>query len=280
MADLVQDWFNVWESRPGTWIIEEPLHDEEVKSYLLPGRERALLIDTGMGVGDIRDVVASITDLPVTVVLSHAHNDHMGGAWQFDNVGIHPSETDDLVTGHSATRLAAWFSDSSMKGSLPPDFQQDGYFIPGKQPTRVFVDGDAIDLGGRTLEVMHAPGHSRGGLVLLDRNDRSLFSTDVVYLRSLYLLNPDSSVPAYIATLARLAALASDLDRLYPSHGPSPIDPGLILSMLDGMRAIAHGRSADTVEVDPEIEGGREDTAGRSQVDIHDFGVFRVLIAR
>ena len=132
-----------------------------------------------MGVGNMRQLVESITDLPQAVLLSHAHNDHMGSAWQFDDVGIHPSEADDLAAGQTARRLAHWFAEPAMKGPLPAGFQPVGYHIPGKQPSCLYVDGDRIDLGGRTLEIMHAPGHSRGGLVLLDRADRTLYSTDV-----------------------------------------------------------------------------------------------------
>jgi len=279
MPELVQDWFRVWEDQPGVWIIEEPLHSEEVKSYLVLGRERAALIDTGMGVGDIRQLVEEITPLPISVIQSHAHNDHIGGAWQFEDVGIHPSEADDLAAGQSAARLANWFADSEMSGPLPSSFNPVGYSIPGKTPTRTYDNGDVVELGGRSLEVIHAPGHSRGGLVLLDRANRALYSTDVVYLRSLYLLNPDSSIPDYVATLERLSGLIPELDRLYPSHGPSPIAPQLILPMLEGMREIAAGRQPDQIEPSPAIEGGRTDVTGRSELRIHEFGEFRVLVA-
>jgi glyoxylase-like metal-dependent hydrolase (beta-lactamase superfamily II) len=279
MPELVQDWFRVWEDQPGVWIIEEPLHSEEVKSYLVLGSERAALIDTGMGVGDIRRLVEGITSVPISVIQSHAHNDHIGGAWQFEDIGIHPSEAEDLAAGQSAARLANWFADSEMSGPLPSGFNSNGYSIPGKRPTRTYGDGDVVELGRRTLEVIHAPGHSRGGLVLLDRANRALYSTDVVYLRSLYLLNPDSSVPDYVTTLERLSELVPELVRLYPSHGPSPISPQLIPQMLDGMRQIAGGRKPDQVEPSPAIEGGRPDVTGRSELRIHEFGEFRVLVA-
>jgi glyoxylase-like metal-dependent hydrolase (beta-lactamase superfamily II) len=279
MPDLVQDWFRVWEDQPGVWVIEEPLHSEEVKSYLVIGSDRAALIDTGMGVGDIRRLVEEITPLPISVIQSHAHNDHIGGAWQFHDVGIHQSEAGDLATGQSAARLTNWFAESELSGSLPPGFNPVGYSIPGKTPTRMYDDGDIVALGGRTLEVIHAPGHSRGGLVLLDLANRTLYSTDVVYLRSLYLLNPDSSIRDYVATLERLSALVPDLDRLYPSHGPSPISPRLIPLMLDAMREIAAGREPDHVEPRPAIEGGRTDATDRSELRFHEFGEFRVLVA-
>ena len=274
MTSLVQDWFRVWKDRPGTWIIEEPLHSEEVKSYLVTGSERAALIDTGMGVGDIRAVVDEITSLPITVVQSHAHVDHIGGAWQFEDVAIHPAEAEAIAQGVEADELTGMFEASALNGPLPAGFQPAGFAIPGKRATRLLADGDVIELGNRSLDVIFAPGHSAGGIVLLDRADRSLFTTDVVYLRSLYLLNEDSSVDDYARTLERFVPLLPAIDRLYPSHGPTPLQPGIIPLMLDGMRSIQGGRKSD----------GRANAAlglpetGDTQIHRFDFADFAVLI--
>lgn len=274
---LVQDWFRVWEDRPGIWVIEEPLHSEGVKSYLIIGSERAALIDTGMGVGDIRALVTSITNLPVVVLQSHAHNDHIGGAWQFDEVYIHSAEADDLARGMVAERLASWFAPAEMSGPLPETFNPVGYAIPGKQPAGMLNEGDTIDLGDIQLEVFYTPGHSKGGLVFLDRANRTLFSTDVVYLRELYLMVPDSSAPVYAGTLERLVEFVALVDRLYPSHGPTPIDPGIIPAMATAMRQVADGRAADRVQELPELNTGRDDTPGPASIAFHLFGDFEIL---
>jgi glyoxylase-like metal-dependent hydrolase (beta-lactamase superfamily II) len=280
MTALEQEWFRVWQDQPNVWIIEEPLHSEQVKSYLVLGRERAALIDTGMGVGNLQELVEARTELPIIVLQSHAHNDHVGSAWQFDDVAIHQSEAAALAAGQSAERLARWFAPSEMSGPLPIGFNPVGYSIPGKEPTSFLRDGDLIDLGGTVLQVLHCPGHSAGGLVFFDRAQRTLFSTDVVYLRQLYLLNPDSSVADYVASLDRLAALAPHIDRLYPSHGPSPIEPDWIPKMAEGMVAILRGRRPDRTELLPAIEGGRQDVPRRSAIEVHDFGEFEVLIGK
>src|SRR3954447_17876971 len=114
MSDLEQAWFRVWEDQPGVWVIEEPLHSERVKSYLVIGQDRAALIDTGMGVGDLRALVEARTSLPIIVLQSHAHNDHVGSAAQFDDVRIHPAEAAALERGQSAERLANWFAPTEM----------------------------------------------------------------------------------------------------------------------------------------------------------------------
>jgi glyoxylase-like metal-dependent hydrolase (beta-lactamase superfamily II) len=274
MTTLVQDWFRIWEDRPSTWVIEEPLHSEEVKSYLIVGSQRALLLDTGMGVADIRAAVEDITDLPIVVVQSHAHVDHIGGAWQFEDVSIHPAEAEALAEGVSAEELNGMFDERAMNGALPEGFQSDGFAIPGKAPTRLLADGDEIDVGDRSLDVIFAPGHSAGGIVLLDREDRSLFSTDVVYLRSLYLLNEDSSLADYARTLERLIPLLPEVDRLYPSHGPTPLKPGVIPLMLDAMRSIMKGAQSSGLA---NADFGLPETAA-TQIHRFIFGDFDVLV--
>jgi glyoxylase-like metal-dependent hydrolase (beta-lactamase superfamily II) len=93
----VQAWFETTEVEPGIHAIEEPFHVERVKSYLVTGEDRAILVDTGMGVANIRDEVGRLTGLPVTVINSHAHWDHIGGNALFDDILIHPAEADELL---------------------------------------------------------------------------------------------------------------------------------------------------------------------------------------
>nr|MDP9472148.1 MBL fold metallo-hydrolase [Chloroflexota bacterium] len=109
-GDLVQGWFAVSAPEEGVFTIEEPLHEEQVKSYLVVGSERAILIDTGMGVGDIRTLVADLTDRPVTVVNSHVHWDHIGGNGLFAEILIHPTEADVLRRGVPNERLRPNFT--------------------------------------------------------------------------------------------------------------------------------------------------------------------------
>ena len=122
-VDLVQEWFAIDEPVPGVFRIQEPLHEENVKSFLVLGTDRAALIDTGMGVADIAAVVRSLTDLPVTVINSHAHWDHIGGNELFDEIWIHEAEAEGLVNGVSNDILRPWFSPDRLRGPLPEGFR-------------------------------------------------------------------------------------------------------------------------------------------------------------
>jgi glyoxylase-like metal-dependent hydrolase (beta-lactamase superfamily II) len=246
-AQLVRDWFAIAEVVPGVVRIGEPLHDEDVASYLVLGTERALLIDTGMGVGDIRAVVEEVTALPVAVVNSHSHWDHIGGNWRFADLAIHRAEADRLPAGVPAERMRRAFADEHLRGPLPAGVDRDALAIPPSRATTILAGGEAFELGGRRLEVLHTPGHSPGGIVLLDRAGGWLFSTDVAYPGPLYAHIADADLDDYRRSLRFLASLAPTLMVVFPSHNASAMEAALLPAMADALDAIAGGRAADEV---------------------------------
>lgn len=264
-AALEQGWFEVREPSPGTFVIGEPLHAEDVKSYLIVGDERALLLDTGTGAGDIRRLVEGLTDRSIVVVNSHAHWDHIGGNRWFDEIWIHEAEADRLRTGVPNARLRRGFAPEQLRGPLPAGFDPATIEFPPTPPTGILQGGEAFNLGGRTLEVIHCPGHSPGGIVLLDIDDGVLFSTDVAYADALYAFSDDADLETYRASLERLALLTPVLRTVYPAHGPSPIDPAMLPAMRDAIVAILGGRLPD---------GKRSES-----VAVHEFDGFSVLVA-
>lgn len=98
-------WFEVYKIRPGVFAIYEPRQLEEVISYLIIGGDKAVLFDTGMGISNIQAVVAGLTKLPVSVVNSHTHNDHVGDNWRFSDVyGMDTDFTRANARGSKKTR--------------------------------------------------------------------------------------------------------------------------------------------------------------------------------
>ncbi|CAN5813798.1 MBL fold metallo-hydrolase [soil metagenome] len=243
------EWFDVRETEPGIFVIEEPNHVERVKSYLIVGEDKAILLDTGMGVSHIREVVETLSDLPVTVINSHAHWDHVGGNHLFADVLIHPAEADNLTKGFSNVRMRAWFQPESLTGRLPEGVDLDTLEILPCAATGLLQEGQIFDLGNRVLEVLHCPGHSPGGIVLLDRADGILFSTDLAYKGFLYAYDGEW-VQTYHLSLTRLAKLEPDLRVLYPSHHASPIAPDLLQPMTDALARILDGEAPTFIDDD------------------------------
>ena len=247
---LEQGWFAVDTPAEGVWRIQEPLHDENVKSFLLAGTERAALIDTGMGVGDIGAVVARLTSLPVVVINSHAHWDHIGGNARFDEIWIHEAEAAGLVNGVGNDVLQTWFAPERLRGPLPPGADPATIAYPPTPATGTLEGGEEIDLGDHCLEVIHAPGHSPGGICLWDERNRILFTTDVAYPCAL-LVDSRDDLAVYHRTLERLAALDPAPAMVLGSHCDVEMPVAMLAAQRDAIAAIMADESPGR-----ELDGG------------------------
>lgn len=255
-AEQTEEWFRITAFGSDVYAIEEPLHREQVASFLIVGSERALLLDTGMGVAPLRPVVVAVTDRPVTVLLSHAHFDHIGGTSEFAETSpilIHAVDAPRLRKGLGPADLERFYQLDSLLGPLPSGFDPTMASIPGVEPTDILRGGELIDLGDRQLEVLFCPGHAAGLVALLDREQRVLFSTDVVYEGALYAHMQESDVAGYGDTLARLASLEPELDWLYPSHNRRPIPASYLAPMAAAMAEVVTGRLPDEAVPDRHI---------------------------
>lgn len=239
-------WFTVVHFPAGVTMIAEPGHYEDVKSYLVEGAERVAVLDTGMGFGDFKALADSLSDKAPVVLLSHAHFDHIGDAWKYDDVRVHPAEADDLRAGYPHERMRRWFADEYMRGiPLPAETDPETAFILGKEATGYLNDGDDIDLGGRLLRVYHTPGHSPGGITLIDHEQRLMFPGDAIYAGPMFAHNVYGDPPAYRESLRRLAGLADEVDVVYPSHNAVPLKPDDVKRMHEAYERIWAGRDPD-----------------------------------
>lgn len=143
---------------------------------LLLGGEKALLIDTGYGFGDLKKAIRRITDLPLIIVNTHAHPDHTCGNWQFDEpVWIHARDLENCSLYNTPeARLTA------MPKEKPDDFLEKEYLQGGTGHLTAAKEGQVFDLGGLELEVVELPGHTGGSIGLMDRAGRRLFVGDAM----------------------------------------------------------------------------------------------------
>lgn len=234
-----EGWFEVESVAEGVYAIAEPGH---VTSFLVLGRREAALVDAGTGVADIGAVARALTALPVRLLLSHAHWDHIGGAHLFERRAVHPAEADALAQGKPAGFMTAYLRDSTLARPLPAGFDVATHAIPPAPTTELLHDGDSIDLGGRVLEVIETPGHSRGGVCLLDRPGRLLLAGDLVYAGPLYAQLAESDLPAYLRSLRRIAPLVPALDVVLGCHGIPTLPPRFLDEAAGAIERIIAGR--------------------------------------
>lgn len=258
------DWFAVEEVEPGTWLVGEPGH---VNCFLIEGTERAVLVDTGLGIADIASAAGALTDRPVLAVNTHSHSDHRGGNWRFADVAAHPLAAGTLTQPVDGDYLAGYlevaraqlaacerareaddrffhlFTATTRPRPLPEDAGR--WAVPAGPEPQPLADGERIGLGGRDLTVLHTPGHSPDSICLLDERAGLLFAGDTLITGDFWAHTPDTEIEVFAATLRKLAdELAGQLSAIYPAHTLRyRARPAFLAAAADAFEAIAAGTS-------------------------------------
>jgi glyoxylase-like metal-dependent hydrolase (beta-lactamase superfamily II) len=224
-------WFEVAEVEPGVFRLREPHAVRLMRAnlWLVRGRDRDLLVDTGMGVGDLAAALAPLVRNPLVLFTTHAHIDHIGGHRALRDAGlcaeilVHPAEARLLAdpwprwtltyesfapADRESLREAGFDTDGWLIDALPhPAYDPAAYVLEGVEPTRLIDEGEQVDLGDRRLAVLHLPGHSPGSMALLDEATGTLFAGDAVYDGIIVDTTPFAHVPTYLRTMRRLRGL-------------------------------------------------------------------------
>jgi glyoxylase-like metal-dependent hydrolase (beta-lactamase superfamily II) len=237
-------WFEVYKPAPDVFAIYEPHQAEETIAYLIVGDKKALLFDTGMGISDIKKVTAELTKLPIIVLNSHTHDDHVGGNWEFTTVyGMDTDFTRKNAEG-SHEDAQAEITPDQICGILPKGFDPKAYATRPWKITAYIHDGDHFDLGGRTLEVMATPGHTPDAISLIDRAHGLLFTGDTYYPAAIWLYRPETDLDAYAKSIRRLAALAPQIKLVLGAHNIPVAQPSVLPRLVAAFDAVRAGKVA------------------------------------
>lgn len=231
----VNDWFTIDKIDEQTYCISEYRHWEETHCYLLNGTERSLLIDTGLGICNISEVVAKLTDKPVTAVATHVHWDHIGGHSYYPDFYAHEAEL-NWLNGGFPQPLETIKEYVVERCNLPESFHIDEYQFFQGRPTQVLHGGEHLDLGGRTVEVIHTPGHAPGHMCFWEEARGYLFTGDLVYKDTLTAWFPSTDPQAYLESLKIVAALPAK--KVFPAHHALDIQPEIIIRMRDAFQQL------------------------------------------
>ena len=222
----MSDWFTVEEIDSQTFAISEYKHWEETHCYLLCGQESAVLIDTGLGVSNIRKIVDSLTRLPIMAVTTHIHWDHIGGHKYFDNIAVHEKEMDWLSVKFPISLQVVKNNLTKVPCNFPTEFNIDAYQIFRGEPQRILHDGDWLDLGGRKIQVIHTPGHSPGHCCFYEPGRKYLYSGDLIYKGCLYAFYPTTDPQLFYYSVKRVQKYR--IEKIMPGHHELNIPVSLI----------------------------------------------------
>lgn len=213
-----QPWFEVYEVLSGIYAIYEPYQFQEVISYLICGSEKALLWDTGNGIGNMKQLVDELWNKEIIVLNSHCHFDHIGSNSEFDLVHVfdHPMMIQIMEQGVGQDVLDKQYSLDTFSDNSPIDYHQ----VVHRRCHYVTVqEHTAFDLGNRVLEVIYTPGHSLDSIMLVSQKEKLLFTGDTVYPAALYCFD-GSDFDAYVKTMKQLSKTYSDYTLLMSHNEP------------------------------------------------------------
>ncbi len=246
-----QGWYDVIEFAPDTWQLGEA---GRWNMFLLVGGEKALSLDGGIGVGSVRRLCESITDLPVEHVLTHTHWDHVGAVHEWESVGVHPNGEDKLANDYTAG--CRDFVQTWDGKPFPEGFDPDTFTIPPGKFGWAVQEGDVIDLGGRRIHVYDTPGHSPCSISLYDERERVLITGDLVKPgQPLFIQVPTAVLSQYGPSMRRLQRIAEDNDARFVCSGHT--DPCEDISIIGRMAQFVEDVAAGAHEPPEKIEAGK-----------------------
>jgi glyoxylase-like metal-dependent hydrolase (beta-lactamase superfamily II) len=185
--------------------------------WLIQGRDKDLLIDSGMGLRPLKREIATLAERPVTAVCTHCHFDHIGCAHEFDMRLGHASEAIDYAQPDPARSCASSWIGAELLTALPHEgYELRNFRLTPAPLTGYLDDGDVLDTGDRVFNVLHLPGHSPGSIALYERETRTLFSGDVIYDGMLIDTAWHSDAGLYESSLRRLKELP--VEQVYAGH--------------------------------------------------------------
>lgn len=217
-----QDWWRVRSVGDGVTWIDEPHVREFYRCNVwhVRGRDRDMLVDSGMGVVSLRQWVPLVTERPLEAVASHTHFDHVGCHHEFPCRSCHGAEAHLLRAPTRENTFADKYVTDDIFTALPPEpYRSETYAVKSAPATRLLWDGDIVDLGDRRFEVIHTPGHSPGGIALWEAATGILFSGDIVYDGELIEGTTAQEAAQYVASMERLLRLPVRV--VHGGHFPS-----------------------------------------------------------
>lgn len=244
---LEDDWFTVRKIDENTYAISELGHWEKVHSFLLLGSTKAALLDTGLGIDNMKRITDQLTTLPIDVITTHVHSDHIGSHGEYTRIFVHEDEESWLINGIVGLSLEQIRANTARDITIPTPkgFSPETYMPFTGKPTGLLKDGDVLDLGNRKLIIYHTPGHSPGHICIFDETNGYLFTGDLLYdVTPVYAFYPTTNPMELVNSLERITKIPN-VNMIYGAHNSLGINPNILKEV---KKAVIYLRENDLVK--------------------------------
>jgi len=249
----------VTEFAPKTWCLSE---FKLVNAFLVEGTEKAALIDTGCGIGNLAQIVRELTQKPLIILMTHGHFDHDGGVKQFPGVPVYLHSADGQLMHQTVAMMQKMMGTADLnkmrslyittRGPVRcPELDQTELLklVPTEPCDPIYEylpmeDGMEFDLGGRVLKVIHSPGHTPGEVSILDETSRTLFSGDTANVGIILMRQPNNDtklIEECNRTMGNLWAMEASYDRLGVGHDAVTVDKQIVKDYYDLTTGLLNG---------------------------------------
>ncbi len=261
-------WYKVYDVGHHTYAIVEPYNWEETICYLIIGSNKALLFDTGMGMDHVLPVIKELTHLPIWVLNSHTHPDHIGGNYEFSHImAMNTAYTHhSAANGYSHQQVRDEVTPGSICLSRLPGFDTAHYYIHPFTVTRYINNGYIINLGNRQLKVIRTPGHTPDAICLYDEQARYLWTGDSFYHGPIFLFDEATNLHDYGTSIALIARYACNATWVLPAHNLPMVKPTELIAAANAYTQI--------------VTGNKKVSAADGDVLTYDFGQFSFKIGK